>query len=278
MCVVALFTGLSAVLLTHPHQRVVRLVAMISSVVLLCAGSMWCMPSKVVAQCNLFMFLKEVLYVQLPGPLDYFYTADETCISDGPHFSYTFYSTVTTIIGYGAGALGVACFHQFLSKRPFITVFCMTTILKIVASVFDILIAKRVPTMLLGVSDHLVYFFGDAVVFGAVSMIDFMPAVILISRLCPAGMEGTMYAILAGFSNFGMALSNVLGTLLVEFWFPIVAVVKRDGPPCDFSQLPALLFVGHFALPLFILPLAYFLLPTSNICDPLIDKEEEREF
>ena len=34
-------------------------------------------------------------------------------------------------------------------------------------------------------------------------MMEFMPAVILTSKLCPIGIEATMFALLAGFQNFG---------------------------------------------------------------------------
>ena len=34
-------------------------------------------------------------------------------------------------------------------------------------------------------------------------MLNFMPAVVLTSKVCPENMEATVYALLAGFQNFG---------------------------------------------------------------------------
>jgi folate/biopterin transporter len=218
---------------------------------------------KTAALANIFMFLKELLYVQLPGPLDYFYTADESCLADGPHFSYAYYQTFTVIIGYGAGVLGVTLFHKVFSTKCFRYVFWCTAGLKIIASVVDFAIVKR-WNRYLGLGDHTSYLLGDAIVFGVCQMLDFMPAVILTSRLCPKGMEATMYAILAGFSNLGQALSNTTGSLLVEFVWPVVTT-----PPCDFSNLPILLFVCHGLLPMLIFPLSLLMVPDASICEEL---------
>lgn len=230
--------------------------------VLLSVMSFSALP-RTAALANLFMFCKELFYVQLPGPLDYFYTADETCIPGGPHFSYSYYQTFTVIVGYVAGVAGVAAFHSFFSNRSFRFTFWVTTIVKILASLVDVLIIKRWNHTVLGLDDRWSYFLGDAVVFGACQMLDFMPAVVLTSRLCPKGMEATMYAVLAGFSNLGQAMSNTVGTLLVEFVFPIQTVI-----PCDFSNLATLVLVGHCLLPMLVVPLTFVLIPShSRVCD-----------
>ena len=43
---------------------------------------------------------------------------------------------------------------------------------------------------------------GDAIVFQLVSSLEFMPAIVLTSKLCPKDVEATVYALLAGFQNF----------------------------------------------------------------------------
>lgn len=42
-------------------------------------------------------------------------------------------------------------------------------------------------------------------------MMEFMPAVILTSKLCPIGIEATMFALLAGFQNFGQVCRGLVG-------------------------------------------------------------------
>jgi hypothetical protein len=56
---------------------------------------------RMLAFCNIYMFLAHVLYINLSGALDYWYTADEDCVPHGPHFDYTYYITYTTIVGAG---------------------------------------------------------------------------------------------------------------------------------------------------------------------------------
>ncbi len=36
-------------------------------------------------------------YVQIMGAIDYYYTADKTCVPDGPHLSMTYYITVSNV-------------------------------------------------------------------------------------------------------------------------------------------------------------------------------------
>jgi folate/biopterin transporter len=237
---------------------------------LLCSASFLVLP-RTAAVANTFMFLKELLYIQLPGPLDYFYTADDQCVPGGPHFSYAYYQTFTVIVGYIAGAVGVALFHKFFSRKSFRFTFWCTALLKVAASVVDIVIVKRWNRQL-GLSDHISYMLGDAIVFGMCQMLDFMPAVVLMSRLCPKGMESTMYAILAGFSNLGQALSNTTGAFLVDVVLPVSA-----SPPCDFSNLPMLLFVGHGLLPMLVVPLSIWMVPDESVSDGPGEMREDGE-
>lgn len=72
-------------------------------------------------------------------------------------------------------------------------------------------------------------------------MMNVLPAVVLISKLCPPGVEATVYALLAGFTNFGVA--SAMGALAVD-----MAGIKTPGPgggPCNFDCLSLLIAVGH---------------------------------
>lgn len=241
----------------------VRVAWMVSSVALLSMLSFKWLPAAVAAG-NMFMFLNQTLYIQIPGALDYFYTADESCVPDGPHFDYTFYQTYTGVIGYLAGVLGVIAFERVLAKKRYMTVFCVTISAKIFASTFDIILAARWNKTHLGMSDKSIYVWGDTVVYQAAMMLDFMPAVVLTSRLCPSGMEAIMYALLAGFSNFGQTLSMNIGEALI----PLFGIVSTP-PHCDFSRLPQLILFCHCIVPLVALPLSWLLLPPKRLDEPL---------
>jgi folate/biopterin transporter len=246
----------------------VRAGVLIVSVVCLSALSFECLPIWA-ARGNLFMFLKEAVYVQVPGALDYFYTADDQCVHGGPNFDYWYYQTVAGIVGCFASAAGTLLFEHSLSRRRYVWVFVVTTVAKIVASLFDIIIVTRYNVTHLGVSDKAMYLWGDTVVYNAVMMIDFMPMVVLMSRLCPPGIEAVMYALLAGYSNFGQNVARTLGEVLIN------AFGIRSELPCDFSRLPDLLLVAHFALPMLTFPLAFYLLPPRGLDEAIVSDESD---
>lgn len=63
------------------------------------------------AKSNLYLFLVEVLYVQVSGVSDYWYTADESCVPGGPAFSYSFYTTWSAIVQAMFAIVGIAMFQ-----------------------------------------------------------------------------------------------------------------------------------------------------------------------
>jgi folate/biopterin transporter len=235
-------------------SRTARLFATLALALGLSSVSFLLLPT-VAAKANLYMFLKEMLYVHIPGALDYYFTGKEYCVPGGPQFSYTFYQTYTTILSALAGLAGVALFERTLANKSLRIVFYITTALKVMASMFDVLLVWR-WNIKMGIPDKWFYIWGDSVVYSLCYMMDFVPASVLTAKLCPPGMESTMFALLAGFSNFGQSVAQSLGTFFVEY-YGIVATPKE----CNFTQLPQLIIVAHGVLPLLAIPASYLLLP-----------------
>jgi folate/biopterin transporter len=232
--------------------------------VVICSTVFWAAPL-LVAKAAVFDYFDKLLYLQLPGALDNFYMAKPSCYPDGPHFSYVFYTTVATIIGCVGGMIGVAAFTYVFSKQRYAFTFIVTTLVRVLASVFDIIIVKR-WNLAIGIPDHAMYLLGDAVVYQVSYMLAWMPMIVLLSRVCPRGSESVVYAIVAGFGNTGSSMSGVIGSLLMEL---VWKVVSRGKGTCDFSNVPMLLLVGHILLPLLVIPLSFLLLPNARICDNL---------
>eukprot|EP00667_Euglena_gracilis_P021348 EG_transcript_23349 len=67
----------------------------------------------------------------------------------------------------------------------------------------------------LGIPDPLFLILRHAVQ-NTSAMAHFIPGTILMSKLCPAGVESTVYSLLAGYSNFGMTIGNYLGAFCLE--------------------------------------------------------------
>lgn len=119
-------------------------------------------------------------------------------------------------------------------------------------------------------------------------MLNFMPTVILTSKLCPPQVEATMFALLAGFQNFGSMVAGSLGVVLIQA-LGIRAGPAPDGahvggdaasaalaaasdggvPLCDFSNLPYAIVLSHMLLPLLCVPLGYALLPDARLNDKI---------
>ncbi|KPA82841.1 putative folate/biopterin transporter [Leptomonas pyrrhocoris] len=234
-----------------------------------CAASFWALPL-VIAKANVFGYLQMVCYLQLPGALDSFYLAEEDCLPGGPHFSYTFYNTVSAVIGNIGGLFGVTVFNYIFSKHSYRLTVNITTVIQILGSIFDIIMTKR-RNIHIGIPDHAMYICGDAVVYQVCFYLAWMPVVILLSRLCPRGSESMVYALMAGFANLGETTASSIGAIIMEYGWGIATKV-----PFDFTNVPWLVFVGHVMCPILIMPLS-LLLPQARICDDInVDGETVR--
>eukprot|EP01012_Entosiphon_sulcatum_P065674 TRINITY_DN9465_c0_g1_i1.p1 TRINITY_DN9465_c0_g1~~TRINITY_DN9465_c0_g1_i1.p1 ORF type:complete len:549 (-),score=71.44 TRINITY_DN9465_c0_g1_i1:147-1793(-) len=219
---------------------------------------------RALSKAIIYLFLSQVTYLNLSGALDYYYTADPHCVPGGPNFDYTYYLTYTQLVGSIAGGVGVVLFQYLLNDRTFRTAFWTTILVKVLASFVDIALVKRWNVNILGVSDKWFYMLGDAIIWNVCYMLDFMPAVVLTSKVCPKGMESTVYAVLAGFQNFGSAVSRTIGLHLLEL------LNIQTLPPCDFSGLPVALVLGHLVLPLICIPLTFYLVPAAKLKDDIL--------
>lgn len=265
MTVGAMAVGFSALL---GNGNVQSGISVAVAFILCVLGSKW-LPG-MLKQANLYMFLSSMLYVSLPGALDYWYTADEHCVPDGPHFSFTYYVTYASIVGSVAGAIGVAAFQTFLSRGNFRTAFWTTCIVKLAASFFDIFIVKRY-NKLFGIPDKLAFLLGDAIIFQVAYILDFMPAVVLTSKVCPKGMEASVYALLASYQNLGTNVSRTLGVALIDL------LGIKTTVPCNFANLPKAIFIAHVLLPLLVFPLVFVLIPDAKMTDDLLEHDPEED-
>nr|AAD52047.1 putative pteridine transporter FT2 [Leishmania donovani] len=225
-----------------------------------CATSFWALPL-VIAKANVFCYLQMAVYIRATSPLYAFYLNSNECQGDYPNFTYTFYNTVAGVIGNLAGLVGVTLFNFLFAKHNYQVTFIVTTIMQVLAALFDIIMVKRWNKRI-GIPDHAMYIWGDAVVAQIVYMLGFMPLVVMLSRLCPRGSESVVYALMAGFANLGQTTSSSLAAIIMEYGWPIFS----DNDPCNYDNLPLLLFVTSVCTPLLVIPLSY-LLPMARIID-----------
>jgi folate/biopterin transporter len=229
-----------------------------------CSGSFWALPL-VIAKANVFAYLQNAVYIKVSSPIQAFYMNTKKCPGDFPNFSYTFYSTVAGIISSVAGIAAVTIFNYLFSRRNYQVTYICVTLMQVLAAIFDIIMVKRWNEYI-GIPDHAMYIWGDAVVQEVVYMLGFMPLVVLLSRLVPRGSESVVYALMAGFSNLGQTTASSLGAIIMEYGWPVFSA--KAGDKCDYSNLPWLIFTVGVMSPLLVIPLS-FLLPRVRIIDDI---------
>lgn len=67
----------------------------------------------------------------------------------------------------------------------------------------------------LGIPDEI-FTFGDDVILTVLGQIAFMPTLVLAARLCPPGVEGTLFALLMSIFNGGAIVGSEVGAYLTR--------------------------------------------------------------
>jgi MFS family permease len=142
------------------------------------------------------------------------------------HFEKDF-MVVLNIVGMLFALVGVAVYQTYFHSTSVHQVLKITSILVAVLGVLPILLVTRF-NLRIHVSDTLLALCGDAI-FGALLEISAFPVYVLASRICPPGVEGSMYSILMALSNIGTVLSGQGGALLTK----ALGITSSD-----FSNLP----------------------------------------
>ena len=206
---------------------------------------------RLIAHVALYQVLVRLSKPSMRTALDYFFTATPQCLSDGPHFTFTYFITYTGLISQVVGFFGAWLYQSTLSKFRYRPVLIFTTALVGLGGLSDLIIVLRWNRRL-GISDRAFYIIGEAVFESIVAMLYWIPSSVIISKVCPQGMESATYAFLAGISNFGLILAKLSGA----------AIYKTAGvSKCSFGNLWLLVLVFHILLPIIGGVPATFLIP-----------------
>jgi len=172
----------------------------------------------------LFMFLCSAVSVNTYGFADNFYldapdaatsalTGYPVCV-DCPHFSYTYYITGLGICDAVFVSLGSWMFNDWMPNWTYRRCICITMVLWVAAGLLDVVQFHRLNVRY-GIPDEHFMVFKRAVQ-GTAGMLNFLPTTILVSKLCPEGIESTVFALLTGFSNFGLTVGSFVGAFALQ--------------------------------------------------------------
>eukprot|EP00803_Ostreobium_quekettii_P005425 evm.model.scf_298.14 EVM.evm.TU.scf_298.14 scf_298:90564-95590(-) len=188
-----------------------------------------------------------------PGSAMFFFETNEL------HFSPEFMGRIA-FFGQIAQLAGVGIYNYFLKDVPLKKVFLWTSILGTVLGMTQLVLVTRM-NLAWGLSDQL-FVVGDSVLLDVLGQVSFMPVLVLAARLCPEGVEASLFALLMSILNGGTFTSQGLGGLLTR-WLGVTSD--------DFTNL-ALLVAVCVVSSLAPLPLLR-LLPSGEVDDMKSKKE-----
>ncbi|NER81772.1 MAG: folate/biopterin family MFS transporter [Leptolyngbya sp. SIO1D8] len=151
-----------------------------------------------------------------------------------------------------AALIGIWIFQRFLKAVPFRVIFAWSTILSTVFG-FTMLLLVTHTNRAIGIDDQW-FSLGDSLILTVMGEISFMPVLVLSARICPAGVEATLFALLMSVLNLAGLLSHELGAILTH-WLGVTET--------NFDNLWLLVTLTNLST-LLPLPLLFLLPKTSS--------------
>ncbi|CAH8264443.1 unnamed protein product [Arabidopsis lyrata] len=113
-----------------------------------------------------------------------------------------------------ASLLGVGLYNGFLKTVPLRKIFLVTTIFGTGLGMTQVILVSGFNRQL-GISEEW-FAIGDSLILTVLAQASFMPVLVLAARLCPEGMEATLFATLMSISNGGSVLGGLMGAGLTQ--------------------------------------------------------------
>ena len=113
-----------------------------------------------------------------------------------------------------ASLIGVWVFQRFLKNVSFRTIFGWSTLISAALGMTTLLLVTHANRSL-GISDQW-FSLGDNLILTVMGQIAFMPVLVLAARLCPPGIEATLFALLMSVVNLAGLLSYESGAFLMH--------------------------------------------------------------
>ncbi|KAJ6312959.1 hypothetical protein OIU77_014477 [Salix suchowensis] len=115
-----------------------------------------------------------------------------------------------------ASLLGVGLYNGFLKNVPLHKIFFATTVTGTALGMTQVFLVTGLNRKF-GISDEW-FAVGDSLILTVLGQASFMPVLVLAAKLCPEGMEATLFATLMSISNGGSVLGGLIGAGLTQFF------------------------------------------------------------
>jgi len=267
LCIM-MFVGtmiLSVLGIVYESPYVNAIAAIVIAVIMLVAFSLVLRP--VIAKVNAFFLIQTSLGFSIGGAAFYFYTDTADKYPEGPHFSKQFFTSVLGVVGAVCSLIGIYSYQRYMKDWTYRRLLLMTNVVLSVLSIADIMMFTRM-NIRLGIPDH-VFVLGSSVFQVIIGQWMWMPGIVILSQLCPKGMEATMYALLAGCHNLGNTIASNCGAMVLD-----MLGCKPSGALNESAQFKNLWVGSAFStvLPLITLLLLPVLIPDAKQTDKLLDE------
>jgi len=270
-----------------------------AGIVIILSMTFWSLPTRV-ASINVYIIFCRIAALDFRYVLQQWYTAPASQCDGTPHFPNTVYQMVGLVMGNIMTLFGVWLFENYVYFWNAQKAFWVTTMFTIVAASFDVLMLTRknqdlwsfLPFMSGKVTwlcseggceedgyrldDLFGFLIGTQALKLLATTLDDMPSTILLSKLCPAGVETTVFAMLAALMNLGFQFSGLVASQFLQFYE--VSLDKGENK-CDLGDSPIEgingltwgLIVGGMIMPLTTIPATFFLIPNQSLDSDFVD-------
>lgn len=114
-----------------------------------------------------------------------------------------------------ASLVGIWLFQRFFKAVPARTIFAWSTVISAVFGMTALILVVH-ANRAIGIGDRW-FSLGDSLILTVMGQIAYMPVLVLAARLCPAGVEATLFALLMSVLNLAGLASYEFGALLTHF-------------------------------------------------------------
>eukprot|EP00898_Chlorokybus_atmophyticus_P002894 jgi/Chlat1/3605/Chrsp234S03576 len=202
----------------------------------------------------LWFFGSNCVVPRMPSAMFYFWTNEL-------RLDASFVGLIKTV-GWAALMVGTAIYNRHLKRTPLRKVFRWAHVAMACCTVLDLLLVLRLNPYF-GIPDKL-FVLASSASADAIAQFKFMPFLVLSARLCPPGLEGTLFALFMSISNFGSTLSNYNGAFLAH-----ILHITQD----NFQRLPLAIMLQAVSL---LLPILFLrLIPNTVNSDDTDDNNVE---
>ncbi|GAB5369753.1 hypothetical protein AAMO2058_001432700 [Amorphochlora amoebiformis] len=232
---VSVFLGFFAVFNESEHSVIINgSVTVFCAICIIFPSLLYCLSriSLVLAKASSFIFLRGAIQPSTTVLFYWYRKTRSNCERGYPCLDPGFLGWMD-VAGYAFLFVGTIIYQKYFASWSYRSIFIFAQVLLVFVNLMDLIWVTRLNVKI-GISDK-VFLLGEEVLGPIVRRLSEMPMLILAAKLCPSGVEATLFALNMGLSNFGVSIGDYLGQALL-------GILGGVNPP-DFNNLAVFILV-----------------------------------